>query len=66
MGTFTTIFSVPVYMGLTRNWIAALILSIATAVILYKHWENIVRLIRGKEIGLRSAIRGDNKLEKNK
>lgn len=66
MGTFTTIFSVPVYMGLTRNWIAALILSIATAVILYKHWENIVRLIKGKEIGLRSAIRGDNKLEKNK
>ena len=64
MGTFTTIISVPIYMGITRNWIVALILGIATAVILYKHRENIPRLLNGTEVGLRSAIRGDNKLSK--
>ena len=64
MGTFTTIFSVPIYMGFTRSWIVALILAIATAVILYKHRENIPRLLNGTEVGLRSAIRGDNKLSK--
>lgn len=64
MGTFTTIISVPIYMGITRNWIVALILGIATAVIQYKHRENIPRLLNGTEVGLRSAIRGDNKLSK--
>lgn len=66
VGTFTTIISVPVYMGITRSWIVALILAIATAVILYKHRENIPRLLNGTEVGLRSAIRGDNKLSRPK
>ena len=66
LGTFATIVSVPLYVGLTGNWIAALIITVATLMILYKHRENIVRLIQKKEIGLRSAIRGDNKLDKSK
>ena len=42
----------------------ALIMLIATAVILYKHRENFVRIYRGTEFGLRSVIRGDNRVEK--
>ena len=62
-GTLTTIISVPIYLGITRGLNIALILLIATAVILYKHRENFPRMLNGTELGLRSAIRGDNKLE---
>ena len=62
-GTLTTIISVPIYLGVTRGLNIALILLIATAVILYKHRENFPRMLNGTELGLRSAIRGDNKLE---
>ena len=66
-GTLTTILTVPVYMGITtHSFLLAGILCIATAVILYKHRENFPRMLNGTEIGLRSAIRGDNKLEKQK
>ena len=41
----------------------ALILFLASAVIFYKHWENIGRLIRKEEIGLRSTIRGDKRMK---
>ena len=61
-GTLTTIISVPVYLGITRGLPVALILLIATAVILYKHRENFPRMLNGTELGLRSALRGDNKL----
>ena len=63
-GTLTTIISVPVYMIFTQGWIIALIILIATAVIFVKHWENYPRMLNGTELGLRSAIRGDNKLKK--
>ena len=63
-GTLTTILSVPIYMGFTRGLTTALILCIATAVIVYKHKENYPRMLNGTELGLRSAIRGDNKLKK--
>ena len=63
-GTLTTIITVPVYMIFTRGWIIALIILIATAVIFVKHWENYPRMLNGTELGLRSAIRGDNKLKK--
>ena len=63
-GTLTTIISVPVYMAFTRGWLIALIILIATSVIFVKHWENYPRMLNGTELGLRSAIRGDNKLKK--
>lgn len=65
-GTVTTIITVPVYLGITQSFLLAAILAIATAVILYKHRENFPRILNGTEIGLRSAIRGDNKLDKQK
>ena len=61
-GTLTTILTVPIYTGLTRSWLAALILFTATAVILWKHRENFPRMLNGTELGLRSAIRGDNRI----
>lgn len=62
-GTVTTIVTVPIYMGITTGWIAAAILCIATAVIFYKHRENFPRMLNGTELGLRSAIRGDNRMK---
>ncbi len=62
LGTFTTIVSVPTYMGISNHsYILFMVLLIGTAVILYKHRENIVRLKNGTEIGLRSANRGDHR-----
>ena len=62
IGTFTTIASVPTYMGFANHsYILAMILLLGTAVILYKHRENIVKLKNGTEIGLRSANRGDHR-----
>ena len=65
LGTFTTITVVPIWMGLARqSLVLALILLIGTAVIFYKHRENIIRLRNGTEIGLRSANRGDHRVKK--
>ena len=63
-GTFTAIVTVPVYMGVaTRSWLPALILAAATAVIFYKHRENIPRMLNHTELGLRSALRGENRVK---
>lgn len=62
VGTVTTILSVPVYMGFTLGWAFAGILFLATGAILWKHRENLVRIFRGTELGLRSAIRGENRV----
>lgn len=64
MGTLSTIVVVPVYMGITtHSLLLVAILCIGTAVMFYKHWENIVRIAKHEEIGLRSTIRGDNRLK---
>lgn len=61
LGTIAVSLIVPVAMGvLTQSLILALILSVATAVMLFKHWENIQRILQGKEIG----FRGPKKAEK--
>ena len=61
-GTLTTVLTVPVYLGIQHSsWLLALILSIGTVVILYKHRENYPRMLNGTELGLRSAIKGKNK-----
>ena len=63
-GTTLTILSTPVYMGIiTHNLILALILCIATAVIIYKHRDNYVRIWNGTEIGLRSAAKGEHRVK---
>lgn len=62
-GTLTTVIAVPIYMGFTRGLSLALILCIATAVILWKHRENYPRMLNGTEVGLRSAIKGENRIK---
>ena len=63
-GTTLTVLASPVYMGITGGWIVALILSVATAVILYRHRMNYVRMYKGTEPGLRGAVRGDDRVKK--
>ena len=66
-GTVTTVVMVPVYVGfIGHNWLMAGVLAIATVVILCKHTDNYRRIWNGTEFGLRSAIRGDNRLDKKK
>ena len=62
-GTTLTILSVPVYLGVAEHSILlALILCIATVVILYKHRMNYVRIYNGTEIGLRSVAKGKHRV----
>lgn len=64
IGTFSTIALVPAYMVFaTHNLVLVLMIAAASLVIFYKHWENIGRLIRREEIGLRSTIRGDKRMK---
>ncbi len=46
----------------THAWIPVGILCIATAVILFKHRENYLRIFRRTEIGLRSTIKGEHRV----
>ena len=63
-GTMTTIITVPTYLGVAgQDLLLALILLIATAVIIFKHLENFKKILRGQEIGLRSTIRGKNRIK---
>ena len=65
VGPVTTKLLVPAYLGFsTRDWILVLLLCVASAVILFKHPENYVRIWRDTEVGLRRANRGDDRVRK--
>ena len=65
IGTFSAILVVPAYMGFfLHNLILMAIVAVASFTIFWKHRENIGRLIRKEEIGLRSTMRGDKRLDK--
>lgn len=65
IGTFSAIAMVPAYMGIfLHNLILMAIVAVASFTIFWKHRENIGRLIRREEIGLRSTMRGDKRLDK--
>ncbi len=61
VGTTVTVISLPVYMAFTSSWLGALIVCVATAVIIYKHRMNYVRIWKRTEIGLRSTIKGEHR-----
>ena len=64
-GTLTTILTVPTYLGISRhNLILALILCVGTVVIVLKHRENFVRIVKRTEPGLRCAISGKQRVNK--
>ena len=56
IGTFTTVISFPAYSAFAAHhyWPAAIV-AIASAVVIYRHRENIVRIATGTEIGLRNV-----------
>lgn len=65
LGAMSSAVFVPSYMAFTtRNWILVLILCVGTAVMLARHWENVVRIYNHTEIGLRSTARGENRIDK--
>jgi glycerol-3-phosphate acyltransferase PlsY len=63
--TVMTTISAPISLGSHQGkWILALILCIGSAVILYRHRENLVRIfVTGDEIGLRSASKGEYRVK---
>lgn len=64
VGTVTTVVTVPVALGiLTHSWLLAVILCVATSVILFKHRENYVRIWKRTEIGLSSAFKKDHRVK---
>ena len=58
VGTMTTVVATPVFCALTDRLAAALVLCVASAVMIWKHRANLVRIANGTEIGFRSARRG--------
>lgn len=65
LAAITTVILVPAYVWLVlHNPAMALVVATASAVMLYKHRENIVRIARGEEIGLRSTAKGENRIDK--
>lgn len=64
LGTMTTVISFPIYSAVTDSYLAALLLSLASLVIIYKHRTNLVHIFQGTEIGLRSAHRGEHRVKK--
>ena len=65
LGAISTVILVPSYTVITtHNLLLTLILCIATMVMLFKHWENILRIARHQEIGLRSTAKGENRIDK--
>lgn len=65
LGTAAAVLTAPACLGLAaQSVLPVLILGIASAVILGKHRANYVRIFKGTEIGLRSAIKGDHRVGK--
>ena len=62
-GTLATAIGVPIALGIMdKRPILALIIFIATAVMVYKHRENFKRLREGTEIGLMRANKGKDRV----
>lgn len=65
VGTFSTIVLVPTYLGIVAHrLIPAAIICLASVVIFWKHRENIVRIAKGQEIGLRRTVKGTDRIDK--
>lgn len=65
VGAMATVIFVPSYVALTtHNWILVLILCTGTLVMLYKHWENVIRIYNHTEIGLRSTAKGEKRIDR--
>ena len=65
VGALSSIVVAPVYTFFTtHNLILVAILGVATVVMFLKHWENIIRIAKGQEIGLRRTAKGADRIDK--
>lgn len=63
LGTLGAVTAVPTAVGwFTRDWLVVGMLAAVSAVIFYKHRDNVRRMMKGEEAGLRSAIRGEKRI----
>ena len=64
LATTATVIVVPAYLGFTsHSLMLVLILCVASAVMIYKHRMNYVRIWKGEEIGLRSTAKGEHRVK---
>ena len=64
LGTISVSMAAPVGIWCTTGKIVIpLILCVATVVMVIKHMDNIQRIMRGCEIGLRSTAKGENRVK---
>lgn len=49
---------------LQQSLAVPMILLVATVVMFCKHRDNLVRILNGSEIGLRSTAKGENRINK--
>lgn len=64
VGALSSIVVAPVYTFFTtHNLILVSILGVATVVMFLKHWENIIRIAKGEEIGLRRTAKGADRID---
>ena len=65
VGALSSIVVAPAYVGITtHNLVLTGILCIASGVMLFKHLENIRRIAKGEEIGLRRTAKGADRIDK--
>lgn len=64
VGAMSCVIVMPIAYGFLQGSLTpALIISIASLVMLWKHRENIVRIRNHTEIGLRSTAKGENRIK---
>lgn len=63
-GTTLTVLLLPAHLAFSNaGWLPVVIVSAATAVIIFMHRKNYVRIWKGTEIGLRSTIKGEHRVK---
>ena len=63
VGTMTTVVSFPVFCAVNQHYVLALLLCVASLVIIYKHRANLVRICNGTEIKVRAAGKGNYRVK---
>ena len=63
LGTMTTIITGPLALLFHQDWLVALILVVASVVMVFKHLDNLRRLRSGTEPGLRNASKGKYRMK---
>lgn len=63
VGTMTTVVSFPAFCAINGHYTVALLLCVASLVIIYKHRANLVRICRGTEIKVRAAGKGQYRVK---